>query len=433
MSKIQFFFKDEEKEIQENDFKKFYGEKLFNDIYKKSLESMEELEKKTCKGKEFLGWLDLPEQNLVQIFKISHLLQEYDVIISIGIGGSYLGIRAIIEALHNPFETSKILFAGHHLSASYLTHLLDYLENKNFAIVVISKSGTTTEPAIAFRILFNKLIEKFGEHQIQKRVVVITDQNKGILRKLAIKYKLESEVIPDDVGGRYSVLSPVGLVPLASVGISIEEIQKGAKDTMKQIRGNTNLLQNPALVYAIYRNLNYFSNRTNEILASYRPELFYFIEWWKQLFGESEGKDYKGIYPSGNIFTTDLHSLGQYIQEGKRNIFMSLIDIEKDKELIIPYQEDDSDGLNYISGKTLNEINRIALKATRKAHQEGGIPQFTFVIPEINEYYLGSLLYLFEYACGISALTLGVNPFDQPGVETYKNNMFKLLKKPGYA
>lgn len=427
----------EEQNIQIQTFANVYGLKLTKDIYLKNIEAMNLLEKKQCKGSDFLGWMELPQKEKEQIHKykeFKQIFKEYETIISIGIGGSYLGIRAIIEALLIPFKknSKEIIFAGHHLSSRYLKNLLNYLETKNFALIVISKSGTTTEPAIAFRFLYKKLIEKFGEKEISRRIIVITDKEKGTLRNLAKKYQLKSDIIPDDVGGRYSILSPVGLIPLSIMDIDIEKLLDGAILIQERIRNKIEIENNPALQYALYRNLNYFTGKNIEILATYRPELFYILEWWKQLFGESEGKDYKGIYPTSNIFTTDLHSLGQWIQEGKRNIFETLIDIIEDEDLILFSSEDDSDGLNYLSNKSLNFINRTALKATRKAHISGGVPHFTFEIQKLNEMSLGMLIYLFEYACSISALTLGVNPFDQPGVESYKNNMFKMLGKLGY-
>ncbi|GIX40397.1 MAG: glucose-6-phosphate isomerase [Leptospiraceae bacterium] len=427
----------EDKNINLGTFEHFYGSKLTNDLYKKSLEAIKQLENKSCKGSDFLGWLDLPQKELNQLQKYEELKQffkEYDTIISIGIGGSYLGIRAIIEALKIPFQkqSKEIIFAGHHLSSRYLKNLLNYLDNKNFALIVISKSGTTAEPAIAFRFLYKKLIEKFGEKEISKRIIVITDKEKGTLRKLANQFQLKSDIVPDDVGGRYSVLSPVGLIPLSIMNIDIKSLLEGALSIQKIIRNQSEIEINPALQYALYRNLNYALKKQIEILSTYRPELFYILEWWKQLYGESEGKNYKGIYPASSIFTTDLHSLGQWIQEGERNLFETLIDIQEDDDLVLFSQQDDSDGLNYLSGKSLNYINRTALQATRKAHISGGVPNFTFEIKELNEFYLGILIYLFEYACAISALTLEINPFDQPGVEAYKTNMFKMLGKPGY-
>lgn len=436
MIPIQFFLNDSENIPTKENFEKFYNKQLVEKIYKKSILSMEQLENRICKGNDFLGWLDLPENPNIDYYNnIANEFKDFDAIISIGIGGSYLGIRAIYEGLINPFKKPKpeLLFAGHNLSSKYLFELLEYLENKNFAIIAISKSGTTTEPAIAFRFLFKKIIEKFGESEIKKRVIVITDKEKGILRKLAKKYNLISDIVPDDVGGRYSVLSPVGLIPLSIVGIQIKELLNGAKHIKNQIRNQSVIENNPSLAYAMYRNLNYFNSKNIEILATYRPELFYFLEWWKQLFGESEGKDFKGIFPASSIFTTDLHSLGQWIQDGTRNIFETIIDIEEDIELKIFPNEDDSDGLNFLQGQSLNSINRTALKATRLAHIDGGVPNFTFVMPKLSEFYLGAMIYIFEYACAISSLNLDVNPFDQPGVEAYKLNMFRLLKKPGYV
>lgn len=419
------------------DFERYYGIKITNDIFKKTIQAKDQLEQKTSKGSNFLGWMDLPQNELhkIQHYKnFQSYFNEFDTIVSIGIGGSYLGIRAVIEALQNPFKKQKkeLIYAGHHLSSSYLKSLLEYLDQKNFALIVISKSGTTTEPAIAFRFLFQKLIQKYGEKEITKRVIVITDKEKGTLRKLAKQYQLQSDIVPDDVGGRYSVLSPVGLIPLAIMNIDIEDLLKGAWEIQTSIRKQNNFEENFALQYALYRNLNYFSEKNIEILSTYQPALYYFLEWWKQLYGESEGKEYMGIFPASNIFTTDLHSLGQWIQEGRRNLFETIIDVKNDEDLFVPSQEDDSDGLNFLANQSLNQINRTALKATRKAHIDGGVPNFTFEIESLNAYNLGALIYLFEYACGISAITLGVNPFDQPGVEAYKNNMFKMLGKPGY-
>ncbi|MCS7206092.1 MAG: glucose-6-phosphate isomerase [Leptospiraceae bacterium] len=415
------------------DYNSFYGKKLVSDIYKKIEISKKEIEARTSRGAEFLGWLELPEielQNLEKYKNYALFFQNYETIVSIGIGGSYLGIRAIYEALKKPFQPSKkeLLFAGHHLSSRYLKSLLDYLENKNFALIVISKSGTTTEPALSFRFLFQKLKEKFGG-DVQNRIVIITDQKKGVLREFAHAQNLRSDVVPDDVGGRYSVLCPVGLVPLAIVGISIEDLLLGAKSAMQIIRKQSELESNPAISYAMFRVLNYSIQKPIEILVSYRPELYYFMEWWKQLFGESEGKEYKGIFPASSLFTTDLHSLGQWIQEGHRNIFETIIDVVEDEELPLPKVEEIRDGFQYLENQSLNTINRIALKATRRAHLDGGVPQFTFEVPRLSEYYLGALIYLFEYACALSSLAMGVNPFDQPGVEAYKSNMMELLKK----
>lgn len=436
MENIKFFLNHLEVPLSKEIFNKYYSNRLVEHAYKKSLESIDTLNKKTCKGNEFLGWMDLPEKENFDWFKnISKEFSKFDVIVSIGIGGSYLGIRAIYESLRNPFEKTKpeLIFAGHHLSSKYLVELLEYLKNKNFGIIVISKSGTTTEPAIAFRFLFKQLVNQFGEREIKQRIIVITDKEKGILRKLANQYNLLSDVVPDNVGGRYSVLSSVGLIPLSIVGIKIENLIKGAKTIKDHLQSNINIEANPALSYAMYRILNYWNAKKIEFITSYRPELFYFLEWWKQLFGESEGKNFKGIFPASGIFTTDLHSLGQWIQEGSRNLFETIIDIENDIEIKVFSNTDDSDGLNYLEGKSLNYINRVALHATRIAHVEGGVPNFTFQIPELNEFYLGSLIYLFEFACAISSLNLDINPFDQPGVEAYKTNMFRLLKKPGFV
>jgi glucose-6-phosphate isomerase len=409
-------------------------ETILSDALKDCQKAMKILEERTGPGAEFLGWLDLPAMMETDDLagRVADTMKGLDDVVVIGIGGSYLGFRAVLSALENPFRSTKprIHFAGHHLSSGYLKQLLDYLENRSFGIIVISKSGTTTEPAIAFRFLFDRLQRQYGLTGVKERAVVITDAKKGTLRRLAEDLGLQSGIVPDDVGGRFSVFSAVGLVPLAVAGVDVKALLSGAKQAMLHIRERYDEAKNPALAYAAYRNSCYRTGKKIELFASYRPELHYVAEWWKQLFGESEGKKNRGIFPASVDLTTDLHSLGQWIQEGERTIFETVIDVENDISLKMFRTENDGDGLNYLAGREMNEINRIALRATAEAHRSGGVPVATFVVPELNAYHTGALLYTFEYACGISAYALGVNPFDQPGVEAYKKNMFRMLGKP---
>ena len=391
-------------------------------------------------GNEFTGWLDLPERITPSLrdeilLSAERLRNHSEYVVVVGIGGSYLGTRAVLEAVGRPLHHldqddsfPHILFAGHHLSATYHKELLRYLENKDYALIVISKSGTTTEPAIAFRLLKQQLIEKYGEENTSTRIIAITDGEKGALRTMADSQGYTSFIVPDDVGGRYSVLSTVGLVPLATAGISIDELLQGAADMKKLI--DKDPVENPAARYALARIAMYYSGKPVEILVNYEPGLTQLGEWWKQLFGESEGKQGKGIFPAAVSNTTDLHSMGQYIQDGLRILFETVISVENtDDELTIPYTTDDLDGLNYLAGRPLHEVNTIAEEATRQAHIDGGVPNIKITLPELNPYYLGQLIYLFEYACGLSAYMLNLNPFDQPGVEEYKTNMFRLLGK----
>lgn len=392
------------------------------------------LEERIGPGNDFLGWLDLPAK-MEGGFTPDEIVTKFhglDDVVVIGIGGSYLGFRAVLEALENPFHSTgpRIHFAGHHIAAGYMKQLLDYLENRSFGIIVISKSGTTTEPAIAFRFLYDRLHRQYGMEGIKKRVVIITDENKGTLRRLSSDLGLQSAVVPDDVGGRYSVFSPVGLVPLAAAGIDTKALLAGARAAMLHIRERFEPEKNPALAYAVYRNSCYREGKKIEIFSSFRPELHYTAEWWKQLFGESEGKGGKGVYPASVSLTTDLHSMGQWIQDGERNIFETVVDVEADESIKISASEGNGDGLNYLQGRELNEINRIALRATVDAHRSGGVPCAVFTIPELSPGHVGAFLYTLEYACGISAYCLGVNPFDQPGVEAYKKKMFQMLGKP---
>ncbi len=402
------------------------------------------LRNKTGQGNDFLGWLDLPknitQDELNDIKNTSEKLRKQsEVIIVIGIGGSYLGAKAVIEALSGQFDHLKnkgdnplILFAGQNLSEDYHFELLDFLSHKDFSIIAISKSGTTTEPAIAFRLLKNELEKRFGKKEAATRIVAITDASKGALRNMANQEAYKSYVIDDDIGGRYSVFSPVGLLPIACAGFNIDELINGAK-SMYHLSSNDRFENNPAFQYAAIRNVLYNQNKTIEILVNYNPKLNYISEWWKQLYGESEGKESKGIFPASVSFSTDLHSLGQYIQEGKRNLFETVISVEKTKySLAIPSDEDNFDKLNYLEGKSIDYVNKMAELGTALAHIDGNVPNIKITIPEINEHFIGQLLYFFEVSCALSGYLLGINPFDQPGVEAYKKNMFALLEKPGF-
>lgn len=397
-------------------------------------------------GKDYLGWLELPKEvdkeELERLSTVAKRIQESsDALIVIGIGGSYLGARACIEALNHSFynelseekrKTPRIYYVGQNISTTYILDLFDAIEGLDISLNVISKSGTTTEPAIAFRLFKEYLEDKYGKEEARKRIVVTTDKEKGALKELARIEGYESFVIPDDVGGRYSVLTPVGLLPIAVAGIDIYKLLEGAASGQEEY-AIRNIKENPAYQYAAIRNILYKKGKAIEILVNYEPALTYLAEWWKQLYGESEGKDGKGIYPASVNFTTDLHSMGQYIQDGRRNLFETTINIGRSHgEIIIKESEDDLDGLNYLAGKSLDEVNKKAFEGTLKAHVSGNVPNIIIEVPELNEYYLGKLFYFFEKACAISGYLLGVNPFDQPGVEEYKRNMFQLLGKPGY-
>lgn len=421
----------------------FITEADINSAKKETEKCYKELVNLSGKGNEFLGWLDLPSDITRDEIKLIedtayYLRRKSDVVVVVGIGGSYLGARAVIEALQHSFKhllkkgesSPQVLFAGQNMGEDYLADLLEVLEDKKFSVVVISKSGTTTEPAIAFRLLKNLLEKKYGKEVAANRIVAITDKQKGALKKLADKEGYKSFVIPDDVGGRFSVLSPVGLLPIACAGFDVKEILKGAEDMETALKGKEVFDSNPAMKYAAVRNLLYRKGKTTEILTSFTPSLYYFIEWWKQLYGESEGKEGKGIFPAGTIFSTDLHSMGQYIQDGVRNIFETNLWVEKTKKtLTIPEDELNLDELNYIAGKNINFVNEKAMLGTMQAHKDGGVPSLTISLTELNERNLGGLIYFFEFACAISGYMLGVNPFDQPGVEAYKKNMFTLLGK----
>lgn len=399
-------------------------------------------EKKTP-GNSFLGWVDLPSNITDEIIDDINttaikIRENCDYFVVIGIGGSYLGARAVIESLRNSFadfdnSQPKVLYAGHNLSEDYLAEMLEFLRDKRFSMAVISKSGTTTEPAVAFRLLKKLLEEKVGKEAARERIIAITDKEKGALKTLATQNGYKTYVVPDDIGGRFSVLTPVGLLPIAVAGFDITQLVEGAKRMQRITGASSSLLVNPAALYAVTRNVLLNKGFNTEILVNYRPKLQYMGEWWKQLYGESEGKDGKGIFPAAVNFTTDLHSMGQYIQDGRRELFETVISVEKpNKKILIPEDEQDLDGLNYLKGKNVEFVNQMAEKGTALAHLDGGVPVLQILIPEINEFYLGQLIYFFELACAYSGLILGVNPFDQPGVEAYKRNMFTLLGKPGY-
>ena len=413
------------------------SEKEIEAFKPQALAAVETLEKGDGAGNDFLGWLHLPSEITAnQLDDINataqQLRQECDYVVVIGIGGSYLGAKAVIEALSDNFAAYKssngvkVVFAGNNIGEDYLSDLMCLLEGKRFGIVVISKSGTTTEPAIAFRLLKNMLEKQVGKAEAAKRIVAITDAKRGALRSLATQEGYKTYVIADNVGGRFSVLTPVGLLPVAIAGFDINALVAGAVEM-------ENAPADMMVDYAATRNALYQAGKKVEILVNYNPSLHFLAEWWKQLYGESEGKDGKGIFPASVDFTTDLHSMGQWIQEGERTIFETVITVEKQRnEVVIPTDDADLDGLNYIAGKRVDEVNKMAELGTRLAHVDGGVPNILITLPALNEKYLGQLIYFFEKACGMSGYMLGVNPFNQPGVEAYKKNMFALLNKPGY-
>ncbi len=406
----------------------------------------EVLTKKTGAGNDFLGWVSLPQEydreEFERIKKAAEKIKnDSEILIVIGIGGSYLGAKAAIEFLSHSFynnlpkekrKTPEIYFAGTNMSSTYLKHLIELVGNRDFSVNVISKSGTTTEPAIAFRVFKKMLEDKYGKEEAGKRIYATTDKVKGALKTLSDTEGYETFTVPDNVGGRFSVLTAVGLLPIAAAGINIDELMAGARDAMNDYSGNS-FEENQTLQYAAIRNILHRKGKDMEILVNYEPRLHYFSEWWKQLFGESEGKDGKGLYPSSVDFSADLHSLGQYIQEGKRTMFETVVSIGKPEcEYIIDSDRDNLDGLNFIAGKSLDYVNKKATEGVILAHIDGGVPNLTVDIPEVTPYHLGYAFYFFEKACGVSGYLLGVNPFDQPGVEAYKKNMFALLGKPGY-
>ena len=403
-----------------------------------------ELHKKANDEKEFLGWIELPtnydKEEFDRIKKAAKKIQkDSDILVVIGIGGSYLGARAVIDSLTHTFyngmpheKTPQIVYAGNNLSPVYMNDLLEFVAGKDISVNVISKSGTTTEPAIAFRIFREVLETKYGVKEARKRIYVTTDKQKGALKTLANEEKYETFVIPDNIGGRFSVLTAVGLLPIAAAGIDIDKLMKGAKDAQEKY-SDSNLKYNDCYKYAVLRNMLYNSGKNIEILANYEPKLHYFTEWWKQLFGESEGKDKKGIFPVGVDLTTDLHSMGQYIQDGRRELIETVLKINKNaSEIKIQPDDQNLDGLNYLAGKTLGYVNNKAMEGTIQAHVTGNVPNFQIEIDKLDEENIGQLIYFFEKAVAMSGNLLGVNPFNQPGVEEYKKNMFHLLEKPGY-
>ncbi len=403
------------------------------------------LHDKTGKGNDYLGWVNLPNEitknELSEINDAAKQLKQLaEVVVVVGIGGSYLGAKAVIDALSNSFEAhspskdkTQVVYAGQNISEDYLFELQSYLSTKSWAIIVISKSGTTTEPALAFRLLKNDLEKKFGKEEAAKRIVAVTDKSKGALRKLADTEGYKTFVIPDDVGGRYSVLTPVGLLPIAVAGFDIEQLVDGAKDMYADTCQEVAIEENLAIKYAAARNALYSKYKTTEIMVNYNPKLHFVAEWWKQLYGESEGKENKGIFPASVDFTTDLHSMGQYIQEGLRNIFETVLSVKNtNHEVLVPSDNENLDSLNFLVGKKVDDVNKMAELGTKLAHIDGGVPNIRIELERIDEFTLGQLIYFFEKACGISGYMLDVNPFDQPGVEAYKKNMFALLGKPGF-
>lgn len=404
------------------------------------------LEEGTCPGNDFLGWLHLPSsvtpEFINEIQSVADTLREKcEVVVVAGIGGSYLGARAVIEALGNSFswltgdmKNPTIVFAGNNIGEDYLYELTEYLKDKKFGVINISKSGTTTETALTFRLLKKQCETQRGKDEARDVIVAITDAVKGAARAAATKEGYKTFVIPDNVGGRFSVLTPVGLLPIAIAGFDIKALIQGAADMENATGTDVPFEENPAALYAAVRNALYAqAGKKIEIMVNYQPKLHFMSEWWKQLYGESEGKDGKGIFPASCDFTTDLHSMGQWIQQGERSIFETVLSIEKtNHEVLFPNDEENLDGLNFLAGKRVDEVNKMAELGTRLAHVDGGVPNIRLSVPELNEYYIGQLIYFFEIACGISGNVLGVNPFNQPGVEAYKKNMFALLNKPGY-
>ena len=419
--------------------KGFYDEKLFKEVSDEIIKAHELLRSKKGPGNDFLGWLDLPIDYDSREFSLikqaaAKIKAQSDVLLAIGIGGSYLGARSAIEMLKKYFGQKgvEVIFVGNQISSTYASELLEYLKDKDFSINVISKSGTTTEPAIAFRIFKDYMEKKYGKAEAKNRIYATTDKERGALKTLADAEGYAEFVVPDDVGGRYSVLTAVGLLPIAAAGIDIDEMMKGAKDAYFQYM-EKDISKNDALQYALIRNVLYRSGKKIEMLVNFEPKLNYFAEWWKQLYGESEGKNNKGIWITSAAFTTDLHSLGQMIQQGERTLFETVIAVEKPEcDIKINKTEDNLDGLNFLAGKSMDYVNKMAMNGTMLAHVDGGVPNIRVTIPEISAYMYGYMAYFFEIACGVSAYTLGVNPFDQPGVESYKKNMFALLGKPGY-
>ena len=419
--------------------KAFFTEEQYESVKKEVIEAHKVLRAKNGKGNDFLGWLDLPvsfdNREFSRIKQAAARIKEQSqVLLAIGIGGSYLGAKSAIEMLKKYFnqEGVEVIFVGNQISSTYASQLLKYLDDKDFSINVISKSGTTTEPAIAFRIFKDYMEARYGKEEAKKRIYATTDKARGALKTLATAEGYETFVVPDDVGGRFSVLTPVGLLPIAASGVDIDEMMNGAKDAyLKYMEADVE--KNDALKYALVRNVLYRNGKKLEMLVNYEPKLNYFAEWWKQLYGESEGKDGKGIWITSASFSTDLHSLGQMIQQGERTLFETVINVvSPEEDIVIKEDKDNLDGLNFLAGKTMDYVNKMAMTGTILAHVDGGVPNIKITVPNISAYTYGYMVYFFELACGVSAYTLGVNPFDQPGVENYKKNMFALLGKPGY-
>ena len=426
--------------------KVFVSDAELKNMERIALSAKEELVSKTGAGNDYLGWIDLPvkynKKEFARIKEAAAKIQsDSDVLLVIGIGGSYLGARAAIDFLRHSFynniskkqrKTPEIYYVGNSISTQYMAHLKEVIGNRDFSINMISKSGTTTEPAIAFRIFKKMLIDKYGKEEANKRIYATTDKAKGALKKVADEEGYEEFVVPDDIGGRFSVLTAVGLLPIAVSGADLDALMKGAKE-MRKICLEAEYDKNPALQYAATRNILLRKGKSIEVLANYEPALHYVAEWWKQLYGESEGKDQKGIFPASVDLTTDLHSMGQFIQDGQRTLYETVMELDgADTDIVIEKEDVDLDGLNYLAGKTVDFVNKSAMKGTQLAHTDGGVPQLKVYIPDRTEYSLGQLFYFFEFACGVSGYILGVNPFNQPGVESYKKNMFALLGKPGY-
>ena len=423
----------------------FVAQAMVNELSEKAVIANRALHEGTGKGRDFLGWITLPSAiDKAEILKLNEVGQRLransDVVAVIGIGGSYLGARAVKEALSPFFKRSykadehcpELVFAGHHLDEDYLCEMLEHFDGKRVSCIVVSKSGTTTEPAVAFRII-KRYIESRSGDEAKHRIVAVTDAERGALRSMAAREGFDTFAIPDDVGGRFSLFTPAGLLPLAVAGLNVEELLRGAADVEKLSTPDVAFERNICAQYAVVRNALYQSGKKIEILANYNPRLHFVAEWWKQLFGESEGKENKGIFPAGVDFTSDLHSLGQYIQEGERTIFETVLSVDRQRHALeIPADDKDLDSLNYIAGKRIDEVNKQAAEGTLLAHIDGGVPNIRVEIPELNEYCIGQLIYFFEKSCGISGYLLGVNPFDQPGVEAYKRNMFALLGKRGF-
>ena len=421
--------------------------KMIQDYAKKVEKNHKELHKRAGDDNDFVGWLELPtnydKEEFKRIKKVAKkIAKESDILVVIGIGGSYLGARAVIESLTSTFynllpekqrKFPQILYVGNNLSPNYINELIEYIGDKDFSVNVILKSGTTTEPAIAFRIFREILENKYGIDEARSRIYATTDKEKGALKTLSENEGYEQFVVPDNVGGRYSVLTAVGLLPIAVAGIDIDKLMEGARNAQERF-DDPDLKYNECYQYAVIRNILYNKmNKTTEILVNYEPKMHYFTEWWKQLYGESEGKENKGIFPAGVDFTTDLHSMGQYIQEGRRDLFETVINVKTPKnDIVINPDDDNLDGLNYLAGKTMDYVNKKAMEGTIKAHVDGDVPNVMIEMNKLDEKNLGELIYFFEKACAMSGMILGVNPFNQPGVEKYKKNMFHLLEKPGY-